>query len=57
VVGVDKRCFFTIDDGSLLQYSPTIMEKAQHKARWVVHLWTEQPEGLFFVQTDLVRRR
>jgi glycerophosphoryl diester phosphodiesterase len=54
-VGVDKRCFFTIEDGSL-QYSPTIMEKAR-KAGWVVHPWTERPEVQFFVRTDLSERR
>ncbi|KAG7347336.1 glycerophosphoryl diester phosphodiesterase [Nitzschia inconspicua] len=56
-VGVDKRCFFTVEKSTQsLQYQPIIMEKAR-KADWVVHPWTERPETEFFVQNDLSGRR
>jgi glycerophosphoryl diester phosphodiesterase len=61
-VGVDKRCFFAInreqstESSGVLQYQPTIMEKAR-KADWVVHPWTERPEVEFFVRDDLSGRR
>lgn len=58
-IGPDKMCFFHAEGSSqeslTFHYEPTVMEKAKELG-WVVHSWTERPEGTFFATTPKQRR-